>query len=648
MTENSRTIRSVRTAGALVAGTLLIAGPAMGQARAERDARGGLRITSKQEKVPSSRGGFTGTRGSGRMMFLPPPADPAPPADDVRGPEAPFRIWSWQAPRGQAADMEHVLKFVRVKVDAVPTPEAAADRVVEAILNRGLEHEEIAIILQHFGMGDGGSMDTGYPLPPAPALFWHWNDGLRHVEPRGTPEQQEFEVLGDSDASPKWWQTPWMSHGIAESREWMDRFIARYKERQASDPAIPDPSRFHFDSENHTTPRRIWATREFHAMRNDLRWTREEIPGFDGKTMADLYAEAGSPALDAGKPAHRNPNQAWRSWYEGICIQSADAAMDAAAYQPIREAWPNARSSNWRTSDAYDGVDGRFRTAVGGAVVSVNRAFGDMQAPVLYGKHPDFDTSVEGRERVMTNLRRRIEDAMFSFDGPHVNFAPWTYVPGQRVSNSGRNFRVQEDQLRRTIVALRSRGISELLLWSSGDTQAGTRWWDEAADAIRDATALSFRTARVTEGTAPQSGSLSDVLALRHRDEVMVGSAAADGGHVAELRLEFRHRDGRFAPEDVVVAAVYARTVQPGVTATVSIHDQRSGLMIPLGAVSMDEIFNARAREFRFETSAPAVDAMLDTDGSLELVLRFTSPNQFTAMVDHATVFVADPAPERK
>lgn len=647
MSENSRTIRTVRAAGALFAGTLLIAGPAMGQARAERDARGGLRITSKQEKAPPSRGGVTGTRGSGRMPIPPPPA-PAPPADDVREPDGPFRIWSWQAPRGQAADMEHVQRFVRVKVDGVATPEASADQVVDRILNRDLEHEAIAIILQHFGMGDGGSMDTGYPLPPAPALFWHWNDGLRHVEPRGTPEQQEFELLGDTDASPKWWQTPWMSFGIEESRAWMDRFIARYKERQAADPRIPDPSRFHFDSENHTTPRRVWATREFHAMRNDLRWSREEVPGFDGKTMADLYAEAGSPALDAGKPAHRNPNQGWRNWYEGVCIQAADAAMDAAAYQPIREAWPNTRSSNWRTSDAYDGVDGRTRAAVGGAVVSVNRAYGDMQAPVLYGKNPDFETSVEGRDKVMVTLRRRIEDAMFSFDGPHVNFAPWTYVPGQRVSNSGRNFRIQEDQLRRTIVALRSRGISELLLWSSGDTQAGTRWWNDSADAIRDATALSFRTASVTEGIAPQSGGLTNTLALRHRDELMLGSTEVDSGHAAELRLEFRHRDGRFKRQDVVAAAVYARATQPGVTATVSLHDRRSGMLIPLGSVSLDEVYDARAREFRFEKSLDATADMLDADGSLELVLRFTSPTLFIAMVDHVTMFVTDPAPTPK
>jgi len=544
--------------------------------------------------------------------------------------------------------MDNVLKFVRVKVDLYDTPEESADQVITVILNRDLEHEQIAIVLQHFGMGDGGSMDTGYPLPPAPALFWHWCDGLRHAVPRGTPGQHECELLGDTDATPTWWRTPWMHHGIEESRAWMDRFIARYKERQAEDPRIPDPSRFHFDSENHTTPRRVWATREFHAMRNDLRWNSEEIPGFDGKTMADLYFEAGSPALDGGKPAYKSPNQAWRNWYEGVCIQAADAAMDLAAYQPIREAWPNARSSNWRTSDAFDGVDGRIRFAVGGAVVSVNEAFGDMQATVLYGKHPDFDTTIEGRERVMSVLRRRIEDAMFSFGGPHMNFAPWTYVPGERVSNSGKNFRIQEDQLRRTIVDLRSRGVSEVLLWSSGDTQEGTRWWDGAADAIRDSTAFWFRTASVTAGVAQQSGALTDTLALRHRDELALESTPGDGGHVAELRLEFRKQSDQFAPEDILVAAIYARAAQPDVTARVSVHDRRTGLLIPMGAMSLDKIYNNVAREYRFEVAKDAEAFMLDADGSLELVLRFTSSDPFTALVDHATVFVTDPVTERK
>jgi len=96
MNENARTIRSVRAAGALFAGTLLAASPAIGQVQALRSADGGLKITSKQEKAASSRGRFTKARAPGRLPAPSParPADDAPGSDDVRGPDATIRIWS--------------------------------------------------------------------------------------------------------------------------------------------------------------------------------------------------------------------------------------------------------------------------------------------------------------------------------------------------------------------------------------------------------------------------------------------------------------------------------------------------------------------------------------------------------------------------
>ncbi len=572
----------------------------------------------------------------------------APPA--ASGLEAPldptFRVFSWQDPRGSAASMDTVQAFVRVKVDGAGSPEESAERVVNEILERDLEHEEVAILLQHFGMGDGGSKDTGYPLPPAPALFWHWCDGLRHAEPHGTPEQQACEVLGPTDASPNWWQTPWMSHGIEESRAWMDRFIARYKQRQAENPSIPDPSRFHFDSENHTTPRRVWTTREFHAMKSDPRWETEPIPGFDGRPMSKLYEDAGSPEVDPTRKAFQVPNRQWRDWYEGVCIQAADAAMDAAAYQPIREAWPSAASSNWRTSDAYDGVNGRKRIAVNGTVRSVNRGFGDIQAPVLYGKNPLFHVDRDEREQVMRAMRRQVEDAMFSFGGPHTNIAPWTYVPGQRVARGGEEFRIQEEQLRRFIGMLRDRGINEILLWSNGDTQVGTRWWDDAADAIRDATAFSLlRGAVVSHGAAGASGDAADRLRLRQRDELSVLSRPHAPTHRVEIRTRFRHRDGLFAAADGLLASVYARADQPGVVARVAVRDWRTDREIPLGTVSLDSIEAEHPADRRIEFAGASDVAMLDRDGTLELVVRFDAPQSFTVHVDSVTMMVTDHGP---
>ena len=79
------------------------------------------------------------------------------------------------------------------------------------------------------------------------ALFRHWCDGVEH---KALPESNlACEAIGSKDACKDWWRTTWHRHGITECQDWMARFIARYKFRQALDARIPNPSRFHFDSE---------------------------------------------------------------------------------------------------------------------------------------------------------------------------------------------------------------------------------------------------------------------------------------------------------------------------------------------------------------------------------------------------------------
>ena len=665
MTRLSRNVTRAALAAAATLATVTLAAPAAAQVKAERTADGRLRIVSvdrgdrtarseqarrgvqrqesQAERIARWRERWAARKKAERRLVEERQAAMARAVDGTGVEEPPFRIWSWQQPLGDAEDAG-VINLVRVLVDVFETPEACADHVVDAILHRGLEHEQIAILLQHFGMGDGGSKDTGWPNPPAPALFWHWCDGLRHVEPHGTPEQQACETLGQTDASPNWWQTPWMSHGIAESRAWMERFIARYQERQAANPAIPDPSRFHFASEYHSTSRRVWHTREFHAMKSDPRWNSEPIPGYDGKTLAELYAEAGSPTVDPTRRSWQQPNLEWTSWYEGIGIQSADAAMNEAAYEPIRQAWPAAKSSNWRTSDAYDGVDDRYRRAGThtATVLSVNRGFGDMQALVLYGKNPNFMTDVAAREKVMGTLRRRIEDAMFSFDGPHANFAPWTYTTGQPVTNSGQDFRVPADQLRRTIVELRSRGIHELLLWSGSATQED-QYWNGAADAIRDALAFSLADVSVERGDAPAGADVLELVRLRQRDPVALESEASGDGHVVELESAFQLREGGLDETDALTAVVYARSGQPDVKARVLVRDRVTRDLVEVGAALLDEVWSPRAREHRFERSLTGDDRFVGGDGRLELVLRLESDEPFSASVDHLTAYRTNP-----
>jgi hypothetical protein len=371
------------------------------------------------------------------------------------------RFWSWQEPLGMAARDPRIVKMVRVRTNR--SPEGVADAACAEIVRRRLRAGEVCICLQNFGMGDGGPERKGTGNP---ALFQNDGDAL----PAGTCD------------SP--WLTVWMSRGVAECRAWMDRFIARYALNQAREPRIPDPFRFHFDSEGRIQPhrRRAAAMGAFDAMRRDPRWATEIIPGSGGRTLAALYAEAGAPAYRADRPDGAE-SLAWVSWYARVANEAAEGAMNEAAYEPIRRAWRTCKSSNFGSSARFDGQGAPprlDRAPRNPEVAFATNASADLQAPVLYWTQPEMQARLGGsvEEATLRRAEEIVDANVMSFGGPHDDVTPWIFMLGHRGESRGRPLVVTAPFMKAMLEMLRAKGVREFLLWSDASTQEGPGNWN--------------------------------------------------------------------------------------------------------------------------------------------------------------------------
>lgn len=464
------------------------------------------------------------------------PAPSAPAAAGVRGP-GPV-LWSWQPPLGRAAADRRILEMVRTKTGL--DPEAAADEIVRQIRRRGLRPGEVAIVLQNFGMGAG---DPDGFFAEGPPLFGHWADGLAHRErPESDPAR---ERLAERDADPRWWDTVWMRHGIAASRAWMDRFIARYRRLQALDPSIPDPDRFHFDVEERVSAHRKFAPATFDAMRRDPRWDAEPVPGFDGRTLAELYREAGAPEVDREHEYYRPPNRAWAAWFQRIATTACEAALDEAAYTPIRAAWPRARSSNYSTSARVDGAGDpprRLRHHRHRWLAWWWEAFGDLQAPVLYVPRHVPRTAGESVEDALVRRSHELL-ALYVHSVERTDagdlrhpITPWILPPGYRVPGRDGIDVIGIEYVARQFEVLRAWGVDELILWSDRSTQRPGHAWD-VVPALVDGT-WGTTLAEARSGGAPVADARR-TLATHAHGAAVIASRAEGGRHVAELEVRF-------------------------------------------------------------------------------------------------------------
>ena len=394
-----------------------------------------------------------------------------PPAPDGLFEPAMARYWAWDMPRGRAADLPQIIPMVRVIIHDLDG-RAAADKVCSLIRQRGLRSGEVCILLQGFGEGGGDPRGKDYHVRGRTPLFMHWDDGLSR------------------SAAPKWWYTPWMTHGIEQTGAWMRAFIGRYRAHQLQDARIPDPSRFHFDSEHFArveeTPR--GALQVFHAMRNDPRWSTELIPG-QKDPLATLYAAAGSPSYNPTLPWFKGPNRAWSIWYQQICLEAVEAAMNEVAYDPIRDAWPSCKSSNYNTSTTFDGQQNRFDVdGLNPWFRFAHRGYADMQAPVCYRPvaAPTATRPLLAGIDSLDVFCNRIVDMSQSFGGmPMTEIVPWIELPGNVRVVRNHRFEQTDAQSYSEIRTLGELGIREFIVWSNPDTGADPDNWNTLADIVQ-------------------------------------------------------------------------------------------------------------------------------------------------------------------
>jgi hypothetical protein len=398
----------------------------------------------------------------------------------------------------------------------------AADEVCDTILSRGLASGEAAILLQDFPKGDGR---PGNPYQNGPALVFHHEDGL------------------DNTAITEWWRTPWTTHGIPETRAWMNEFIQRYRDRQAADARIPDPARFHFDTELYPAVccESYWIN-IFDQMRwQDPRYNNEPVAGFGTpgapKTVSQLYFEAGRPSYTPGQPIYASANQAWFKWYFSMGMRATEGAMDEAVYQPIREAWPGCLTSHYYQSMRTDGGGVPARAIPDNGPQGVTWAkfswqgAADLQSPVLYAVS---DAHKVGRETTLEASMRvwkgQIQACIDSFGGGHGDeIVPWTTLPGQQFT---------EAEMFEVYAMLASKGIDEVIIWGPAATGSAANW-TALARAARRVWAADLAEATVLIGTPSVSASLVPARVRWARNDTLAISAPAWTNNVTDLRVAF-------------------------------------------------------------------------------------------------------------
>ncbi|MBT5583624.1 MAG: hypothetical protein HOI89_12040 [Phycisphaerae bacterium] len=375
------------------------------------------------------------------------------------------RFWTWGLPRGSARTNSQISPLTRIQMQ-LATPSEAIANITRSIRARLLLTPDIAVTLQGFGMAQGDPQAPQWQTNGTTPLMQAWKDGV------------------SSDSSPAWWITPWYAHGIQACANWMKRFIEAWPLSGPS--ALPPPSRFFFDTEHWPTVglSALGVGRTFVAMQQDPRWDTEPIPGF-GLPMSTLWDKAGKPPVDPNQTWFAKTNQTWAIWYEGICMTSADAAMDHAAYRLVRAAWPGCACCNYGTSRSFDGVNGRFAVSPGNSWLRyTQRASSDLLSPVCYWANPKNALGVDLAEASL-NLAKQVVTAMSKSYGGITpsKIVPWIQLPGV----SRKNYGVQEVQTPELTTAmiqmLRGLGVTDFIVWY--DSSAGTEAdWDSLVNAM--------------------------------------------------------------------------------------------------------------------------------------------------------------------
>lgn len=478
----------------------------------------------------------------------------------VAQPEAP-QFWTWEPPLQTSVDTRFV-ELIRIFTSehvggGVYQVVSGADAAYQVLDEAQLRPPgKVAVLLQRFGKGDSCKSGATAAQIAAPALTYHSSDA----------------ITGSYGC-----ETPWMANGIAEASSWMEDFIVEYL---TQDPLGEyAPVRFHFDTEISIAGccTGVWAEL-FDRLLADARWENEPVPGHGGLTMSELYADSGYPgppvSYDETKSENDPANRAWHNWYNGVAKQAVDGAMDEAVYSQIRLAWPGCLSSDYGSSLRIDGVSGRkFRSrAASGANWSAIHwhGFGDLQAPVLYPPHHTHAQTGEAYEDAFVRYARELVDACIrSYGGGHRDeISPWIPLIGQPFDiGQSSDYVVTEEDMRRLLTVLRSRGVAEFLVWNNpNDGSQTSANWDSLTEAVDDVWYATIDSVTVSAGTGTITAS-----ELYYADE---DTAGVQGTVATGVEVTFDVAPG--VPAELRVW-VESSTTGVGVTGDVEIWDAANG-----------------------------------------------------------------------
>jgi len=380
----------------------------------------------------------------------------------------PVRVWCWDLPRGQAMNDPRIIGMVRVMVsDYNGDPKRTADAVCDQILSRNLSSDQICILLQNLGVG-------GAPG----ARGWKWRQKNTKMSALWA---HPADGLSDRSAY-KWWRTPWMEHGVADTRQWMNEFIEQYKHRQQTDN-VPAPSRFYQDIEWFKPGVWLGGHKTWPGIQQDPRFESQPLLGFDGRTLGNLYREAGEPSVDVTVAVHQKPNDAWRCWYENVSKQVAAAALNEAIYIPVREAWPSVPCTNYATAECHS----TCKETGGPLRVIEMKVFADVMAPVFYGANrhvlPDVKRTQENWP--MVTVESSIKSLNLLSKCSDLPIVPWIHLPGQEhPSGNITTGALTRDLMQR---ALEHHDIREWQIWSDRSVAVRVESWNALHEAVTTA-----------------------------------------------------------------------------------------------------------------------------------------------------------------
>lgn len=319
------------------------------------------------------------------------------------------RVWTWNTPLGDAANDPRFVQMVQCHISYLSqpgySPITAANDVATQISNRGLTDGRIAILMLNVGLGN---LRTGPSIPTnpqrIPALYAHTYDMITYT---------------DAFSNVQTCRTPWMNSGVAETKAWMDQFLAQYQVKVNNGTIPCGPNRFVFDQEPediepgvHGLPINMSSHAAslpntiayWNALVGHTNWTTLQLIGFPpGTTAYDHWKAHNFPVPTIPVPYNygyyggSKANQEWYEWFMSMIFTIQGGAMKLAFYDGIHSAFPGCQVSDYHYGVFADGVNtNKFMNAsydscvhdlMTGAPRGVQMAWNgrtDLQAVVLY------------------------------------------------------------------------------------------------------------------------------------------------------------------------------------------------------------------------------------------------------------------------